>query len=30
MKIVNRKNEKFEVLFDDGKYCIVWAMARFL
>lgn len=23
MKIVNRKNEKFEVLFDNGEYCIV-------
>lgn len=23
MKIVNRKNEKFEVLFDNGKYCVV-------
>lgn len=23
MKIVNRLSEKFEVLFDDGKYCVV-------
>lgn len=23
MKIVERYNEKFEVLFDNGKYCIV-------
>ena len=23
MNIVNRKSEKFEVLFDNGKYCVV-------
>lgn len=23
MKIVDRKNEKFEVLFDDGEHCVV-------
>lgn len=23
MNIVNRKGEKFEVLFDNGKYCVV-------